>query len=243
MSSIVLHKPAELQVMADNVYQSGMFGLKNKNQVYTLMLIAQSEGTHPIDAVQQYNVINGLPAMKTLEKHTRFNKSGGKLKWLETTDKIAKAEMSHPSYDGKYISEFTIEEAQAMGLTGRDNWKKMPKKMLMARCLSFGINAIAPDCLGNVKYTVEDLQDEIIENDDEPKSEIIEGDIIPELDIKELKRTLTRRLKVDYNYNDAMIKEFAELFDISENVENLSKMVEDNEYLLKCIEQFEKENN
>ena len=29
----------------------------------------------------------------------------------------------------------------------------------------------------------------------------------------------------------------------SENVENLSKMVEDNEYLLKCIEQFEKENN
>ena len=32
--------------------------------------------------------------MKTLEKHTRFNKSGGKLKWLETTDKIAKAEMS-----------------------------------------------------------------------------------------------------------------------------------------------------
>ena len=149
----------------------------------------------------------------------------------------------HPSYDGKYISEFTIEEAQAMGLTGRDNWKKMPKKMLMARCLSSGINAIAPDCLGNVKYTVEDLQDEIIENDDEPKSEIIEGDIIPELDIKELKRTLTRRLKVDYNYNDAMIKEFADLFDISENVENLSKMVEDNEYLLKCIEQFEKENN
>ena len=32
MSSIVLHKPAELQVMADNVYQSGMFGHKNKNQ-------------------------------------------------------------------------------------------------------------------------------------------------------------------------------------------------------------------
>ena len=31
MSNIILHKPAELQVMADNVYQSGMFGLKNKN--------------------------------------------------------------------------------------------------------------------------------------------------------------------------------------------------------------------
>ena len=79
--------------------------------------------------------------------------------------------------------------------------------------------------------------------EDKKEDEIIEGDIIPELDIKELKRILTRRLKVDYNYNDAMIKEFAELFGISENVENLSKMVEDNEYLLKCIEQFEKENN
>ena len=239
MSSIVLHKPAELQVMADNVYQSGMFGLKNKNQVYTLMLIAQSEGLHPIEAVQQYNVINGLPAMKTIEKHTRFNKSGGKLKWIETTDKIAKAEMTHPSYDGVYLSEFTIEEANLMGLTNRDNWKKMPKKMLMARCLSSGINAIAPDCLGNVKYTVEDIQDGLIEIEAEQQGLIQEAEIIETSNIEADKKVLTLKLR-KLDFTNAMIKEFAEKYNLLNDGDLLNELVTNEQKLMEFIKEFEK---
>ncbi len=242
MSNIILHKPAQLQVMADNVYQSGMFGLKNKNQVYTLMLIAQSEGLHPIEAVQQYNVINGLPAMKTIEKHTRFNKSGGKLKWIETTDKIAKAEMTHPSYDGVYLSEFTIEEASLMGLLSKDNWKKMPKKMLMARCLSSGINAIAPDCLGNVKYTVEDIQDGLIEvqqAEEQPKEEIIECETIEPKNIEADKKVLSLKLR-KLDYTAAMIKEFAEKYNLSNDGDLLNELVTDEQKLMELIKEFEK---
>lgn len=242
MSNIILHKPAELQVMADNVYQSGMFGLKNKNQVYTLMLIAQSEGLHPIEAVQQYNVINGLPAMKTIEKHTRFNKSGGKLKWIETTDKIAKAEMTHPSYDGVYLSEFTIEEANLMGLTNRDNWKKMPKKMLMARCLSSGINAIAPDCLGNVKYTVEDIQDGLIEVqqvEEQPKDEIIECETIEPKNIEADKKVLTLKLR-KLDFTNAMIKEFAEKYNLLNDGDLLNELATNEQKLMELVKEFEK---
>ena len=153
----------------------------------------------------------------------------------------AKARFTHPS-SGSFEYEYTVEDATDAGLIQKDNWRKNRKAMLRARCTSAGIRMSYPRCLNNM-YLAEEVQDFEPVEIDEPKSEIIEGDIIPELDIKELKRTLTRRLKVNYNYNDAMIKEFADLFDISENVENLSKMVEDNEYLLKCIEQFEKENN
>lgn len=239
MSNIVLHKPAELQVMADNVYQSGMFGLKNKNQVYTLMLIAQSEGLHPIEAVQQYNVINGLPAMKTIEKHTRFNKSGGKLKWIETTDKIAKAEMTHPSYDGVYLSEFTIEEANLMGLTNRDNWKKMPKKMLMARCLSSGINAIAPDCLGNVKYTVEDIQDGLVEIEPQQLEEPIQEAEIVENTFEADKKVLTLKLR-KLDFTNAMIKEFAEKYDLANNGDLLNELVTNEQKLMELVKEFEK---
>lgn len=242
MSNIVLHKPAELQVMADNVYQSGMFGLKNKNQVYTLMLIAQSEGLHPIEAVQQYNVINGLPAMKTIEKHTRFNKSGGKLKWIETTDKIAKAEMTHPSYDGVYLSEFTIEEANLMGLTNRDNWKKMPKKMLMARCLSSGINAIAPDCLGNVKYTVEDIQDGLVEieaQQQNQKEEILECETIEPQNIEADKKVLTLKLR-KLDFTNAMIKEFAEKYNIANDGDLLNELVTNEQKLMELVKEFER---
>ena len=231
----------QVRVMAKSASASKLFSAKAEEQIFTLMLVAQSEGIHPIKALMSYDIINGQPALKSSEALARYMDAGGKIEWIKSDKESAKARFTHPS-SGSFEYEYTVEDATDAGLISKDNWKKNRKAMLRARCTSAGIRMSYPRCLNNM-YLAEEVQDFEPVEIDEPKSEIIEGDIIPELDIKELKRTLTRRLKVDYNYNDAMIKEFAELFDISENVENLSKMVEDNEYLLKCIEQFEKENN
>ena len=231
----------QVRVMAKSASASKLFSAKAEEQIFTLMLVAQSEGIHPIKALMSYDIINGQPALKSSEALARYMDAGGKIEWIKSDKDSAKARFTHPS-SGSFEYEYTVEDATDAGLIQKDNWKKNRKAMLRARCTSAGIRMSYPRCLNNM-YLAEEVQDFEPVDIDEPKSEIIEGDIIPELDIKELKRTLTRRLKVDYNYNDAMIKEFADLFDISENVENLSKMVEDNEYLLKCIEQFEKENN
>lgn len=231
----------QVRVMAKSASASKLFSAKAEEQIFTLMLVAQSEGIHPIKALMSYDIINGQPALKSSEALARYMDAGGKIEWIKSDKDSAKARFTHPS-SGSFEYEYTVEDATDAGLIQKDNWRKNRKAMLRARCTSAGIRMSYPRCLNNM-YLAEEVQDFESVEIDEPKSEIIEGDIIPELDIKELKRTLTRRLKVDYNYNDAMIKEFAELFDISENVENLSKMVEDNEYLLKCIEQFEKENN
>ena len=231
----------QVRVMAKSASASKLFSAKAEEQVFTLMLIAQAENIHPMKALMAYDIIQGQPALKASEALARFMDCGGKIKWIKSDSESAKAEFTHPS-SGSFEYEYTVQDATEAGLINKDNWKKNLKAMLRARCTSAGIRMSYPRCLNNM-YLAEEVQDFEPVEIDEPKSEIIEGDIIPELDIKELKRTLTRRLKVDYNYNDAMIKEFADLFDISENVENLSKMVEDNEYLLKCIEQFEKENN
>ncbi len=231
----------QVRVMAKSASASKLFSAKAEEQIFTLMLVAQSEGIHPIKALMSYDIINGQPALKSSEALARYMDAGGKIEWIKSDKESAKARFTHPS-SGSFEYEYTVEDATDAGLIQKDNWRKNRKAMLRARCTSAGIRMSYPRCLNNM-YLAEEVQDFEPVEIDEPKSEIIEGDIIPELDIKELKRTLTRRLKVDYNYNDAMIKEFADLFDISENVENLSKMVEDNEYLLKCIEQFEKENN
>ena len=231
----------QVRVMAKSASASKLFSAKAEEQIFTLMLVAQSEGIHPIKALMSYDIINGQPALKSSEALARYMDAGGKIEWIKSDKESAKARFTHPS-SGSFEYEYTVEDATDAGLIQKDNWKKNKKAMLRARCTSAGIRMSYPRCLNNM-YLAEEVQDFEPVDIDEPKSEIIEGDIIPELDIKELKRNLTRRLKVDYNYNDAMIKEFADLFDISENVENLSKMVEDNEYLLKCIEQFEKENN
>lgn len=239
MSNIV--SISEIRVIAKSAANSKMFSAKAEEQIFMLMLLAQSESIPPVKALMSYDIINGQPALKSSEALARYMDAGGKIEWIKSDKESAKARFTHPS-SGSFEYEYTVEDATDAGLINKDNWKKNLKAMLRARCTSAGIRMSYPRCLNNM-YLAEEVQDFEPVEIDEPKSEIIEGDIIPELDIKELKRTLTRRLKVDYNYNDAMIKEFADLFDISENVENLSKMVEDNEYLLKCIEQFEKENN
>ena len=231
----------QVRVMAKSASASKLFSAKAEEQIFTLMLVAQSEGIHPIKALMSYDIINGQPALKSSEALARYIDAGGKIEWIKSDKDSAKARFTHPS-SGSFEYEYTVEDATDAGLINKDNYKKNRKAMLRARCTSAGIRMSYPRCLNNM-YLAEEVQDFEPVEIDEPKSEIIEGEISQELDIKELKRTLTRRLKVDYNYNDAMIKEFADLFDISENVENLSKMVEDNEYLLKCIEQFEKENN
>ena len=239
MSNIV--SISEIRVIAKSAANSKMFSAKAEEQIFMLMLLAQSESIPPVKALMSYDIINGQPALKSSEALARYMDAGGKIEWIKSDKESAKARFTHPS-SGSFEYEYTVEDATDAGLIQRDNWKKNRKAMLRARCTSAGIRMSYPRCLNNM-YLAEEVQDFEPAEIDEPKSEIIEGEISQELDIKELKRTLTRRLKVDYNYNDAMIKEFADLFDISENVENLSKMAEDNEYLLKCIEQFEKENN
>ncbi len=48
--------------------------------------------------------------------------------------------------DWHYV-QFTWEDATNAGLTGKDNWKKYPKAMLYARCLSKFANIVAPDVM------------------------------------------------------------------------------------------------
>ena len=45
------------------------------------------------------------------------------------------------------ICSFTWDEATKMGITSKDNWKKMPKFMMYARCLSKVANRIGADHL------------------------------------------------------------------------------------------------
>lgn len=53
---------------------------------------------------------------------------------------------------------FTWKDAEKQGLTTKDNWKRMPREMLWARCLSKGANRIGADLLLGL-YMTEELAD------------------------------------------------------------------------------------
>lgn len=75
---------------------------------------------------------------------------------------------------------FTWKDADKQGLTTKDNWKRMAKEMLFARCLSKGANRIGADLLLGL-YTTEEMTDalnisenNIKRNDDGMIAEIID---------------------------------------------------------------------
>lgn len=225
MSNIIHYN--EMERMALAVTKSGMFGLKSENQAITLMLIAQAEGIAPIQAIQQYSIINGIPSLKSTEVQARFQRSGGKVQWIESSTQKAICKLT---IDGQeYMSEFTLEDAKRMGLSDKDNWKKMPKQMLMARAITMGVRAIYPQCLNNM-YTADEVQD------------FSEAEIIQIEKPKEV--SINYKLKIqgklaDLQLTTKEIKAFAEYTKIGEDENLLKELCNDDEKLESLVREFE----
>lgn len=237
MSNLVsLDNADKFGVMAKKIAQSGLFGAKNEFQAYSLMLIAESEGLHPIKAVQQYHLINGRPALKSTEVLSRFQLSGGKIKYIVSSETECEVEYTHPEA-GSITIKWDIAKAKKAGLLDKKDsiWLKYPSNMLRARCHSDGVNAIYPACLGGAmtESQAQDIPVEALNEEDE------EEIIVEVYDSAEDKKKLYMKLK-KLNWNNAMCKEFFETY--IPNDEVLQEVVSDENKLNELIGEFENGN-
>jgi len=146
----------EMRQMALAVAKSGLFGIKTEDQALALMLIAQGEGLHPAIAARDYHVIQGRPALKADAMLARFQNAGGKVEWKTYTDQQVTGVFTHPQ-GGSLELTWTIKQAHAIGLAGKDNWNKYPRAMLRSRCISEGIRTVYPGCIVGT-YTEEEME-------------------------------------------------------------------------------------
>lgn len=153
----IAHSLNDMQVMAESIARSGLFGMKTPDQALALMLIAQAENSHPATITQDYDIIQGRAARKTNSVLARFQKSGGRVEWHELTETKADATFSHPQ-GGALRMDWTIEQAKKAGLTGKDNWKNWPRSMLRARLIAEAVRAVYPAAIGGMLLT-EEAQD------------------------------------------------------------------------------------
>ena len=65
--------------------QSGFLGVHNADEAITLMLVAQSEGRHPMTAAKEYHIIKGKPALRADAMLARFQLAGGSVRWETMT--------------------------------------------------------------------------------------------------------------------------------------------------------------
>lgn len=230
---------AQIQVMAKTVSDGGLFGLRNSNQIMTLMLLAQSENLSPMKALQQYHIINGRPVLKSTEMLSRFQNSGGKIKYIKSDDKECEIEFTH-EMGGTVTIKWDIAKAKTAGVYDSNPvWKKYPENMLRSRCITDGIKAIYPSCLGGFMSDVEaqDLPKEEVE-----VVEVVEVvETVETVDNNNYKELLIIRLR-KLDFTNAMIKEFVTKYDLANNVELLQELATENDKFMKLIEEFENDN-
>jgi len=203
----------QVRQMSKTVTMSGLMGFKNENQAMTLMLLAQAENKHPMTAMQQYHIINGKPALKSTEVLSRFQQSGGKIKYLKSDDDICEAEFSHPQ-GGELTISWDIAKAKRAGVYDTNPvWKKYPSNMLRSRVITDGVKALYPVCLNGFMSETE-AQD--IPTEDE--TETVE--IIETKNIDTLKTELATKLR-KRGLTNGMMKEFYEKYVNDENIEDV----------------------
>lgn len=169
------------QRMAESIVKSKFYGFTDINQVMAVMIVAQAENKHPGTVVQEYDIIQGRPALKSQAILARFQQAGGKVEYVTYTDDEVKMTFTHPA-GGSLTLAWTMKQAAAIGLASKDNWKKYPRAMLKARVVAEGVRAVYPACiLGH--YAVE----EAIDFDPKPQMikpvpQITEIEIVDELE-------------------------------------------------------------
>ena len=156
MSNIVPFQ--EMEGMAQAIVKSNFYGFKSVEQVMAIMLVAQAENKHPATVVQEYDIIQGRPALKSQAILARFQLAGGKVKWNEVSKTKCSGTFTHDA-GGSITVEWTIDMAKQAGLYRQGSgWEKYPEDMLRARVISRAVRSVYPACiLGH--YAVEEVVD------------------------------------------------------------------------------------
>lgn len=111
-------------------------------------------------SVQNLHVVNGQIGIKS-SAIGGLIRSSGKCEWMEqifsedSETAIVKSKRVDDPTENE--SSFSIEDAEIAGLSGKDNWKKYPKDMLMYRALSRHGRHFYGDVMAGL-YTTDELE-------------------------------------------------------------------------------------
>lgn len=148
-------------------------GLRGKPEaVMACMLYGREAGVGEMNALAKIHVVDGRPGMAAELMRALVFQHGHEL-WIEETSStrcIVGGKRRDSSRETRVT--WTIEDAKRAGLEGRQNWRKYPDAMLLARATAKLCRAVFPDVLAGLSYTLEELAD-----GDVPE-EVLEGTVV-----------------------------------------------------------------
>lgn len=169
--SLVIPTTSELQsyqviatVAANNPYWRKVGGGGTNEQVVatilSVMLLARELSISPIQAISGgINNIQGKFEISSRLMNQLIRRHGHKIQVRESTDQICVIWTKRKDTGEEMIVQYHIDEAARAGLIKESGgWKKCPKDMLFARCISRVARQVYPDCIGGC-YVEGELQE------------------------------------------------------------------------------------
>lgn len=193
MSNIEPVKPdyETLWKLSQRVHQTPFVpkGLQGKPEsVLACVLYGAELGLGPMQSLNSIHVIEGRTAMSPELMRAMVARHGHRIDVVENSNTACELKGSRVDTGSTATVRWTIDDAKNANLAGKDNWKKYPRAMLMARATSELCRILFPDIVAGLSYTPEEVASiegvEYVPTDVRDDSDIQDAEIVEEETVK-----------------------------------------------------------
>jgi hypothetical protein len=140
------------------------------DEIMATILVGHELALSPMTALQQIHVIEGRPTLSA-QLMTGVVMSHGHEIWVDESSNNTKVTVCGQRAGSTHVQRvtWTMDDAKAAGLAGKQNWRKYQRQMLTARARAEMCRLLAPDVLAGIAYSREEVEDGFIF--DEPTEE------------------------------------------------------------------------
>lgn len=143
--------------------------LQGKPDDITAAILAGHElGLQPMAALRSMDIIFGTPALRAHAMRGLVQSHGHEVELVESSAEHCVMRGRRKGAGRWQEVRWDLSRAQAMGLAGKDQWKKQPQTMLIARATGEVCRLIASDVLHAMPYAVEEIE----RDDTKPGTEV-----------------------------------------------------------------------
>lgn len=125
------------------------------------MLAGAEVGLSPMSSLRAFDVIQGVAAPRAITLRAIVQSQGHEMVVTEESPSKVVIRGRRRDSDEWQTVEWTIQRATQLGLTSKDQWKKQPQTMLVARATSDMARRLAADSILGIGYSAEETRDDI----------------------------------------------------------------------------------
>lgn len=145
--------------IANAIAQTSLAGAYRgkRDEIVAVVLAGHELGIKPMTSLKSIDVIQGQPALRAHAMRGIVLKQGHEIELVESDDQHCVMRGRRKGAEAWQTVVWDLGRARQMGLLGKDQWKKQPKTMLIARATGEICRLIAADALHGMPYVAEEL--------------------------------------------------------------------------------------